>query len=83
MTDAKVCYNCAQPGHLSRDCSNPRAEGEAREKIHNERKSHRRCFNCGKQGHISADCDAPQNNKACYNCSKEGHISRDCPEPRK
>ena len=44
----KVCYHCAKPGHLARDCENPRAEGEARDSIDKEKMSFRRCFNCGK-----------------------------------
>jgi cellular nucleic acid-binding protein len=73
---SKICYQCGQAGHLSRDCTNPRLEGDDRESINRARAQYRRCFNCGKMGHLSADCTRPAGNQACYNCQGEGHIGK-------
>lgn len=36
----KTCFNCKQPGHLSKDCTQQK----------------RRCFKCGQEEHISTTC---------------------------
>mmetsp|Transcript_45746 Transcript_45746/g.68051 ORF Transcript_45746/g.68051 Transcript_45746/m.68051 type:complete len:104 (+) Transcript_45746:970-1281(+) len=77
----KICYNCGLAGHISRDCKNPRVEGQQRSQINQARAKFRRCYNCGKIGHISANCNKPRQT-CCYNCGQEGHIAKECPNPR-
>merc|ERR1712133_290256 len=75
----RSCYNCGEPGHISRECPKPRSGGGGGG-------GSRACYNCNEEGHISRDCPMGGGGRGgggnCYNCNQPGHLSRDCTEPR-
>ncbi|KAK2704360.1 ATP-dependent RNA helicase vasa-like isoform X2 [Artemia franciscana] len=86
------CFNCNQEGHMSRECTQPRAErGGGRG---GGRGGSRACYNCNQEGHMSQECTEPRaergggrgggrgGSRACFNCQQEGHRASDCTEPR-
>lgn len=74
-SETRLCYNCKQAGHESKECPEPRT---------NESKS---CHCCGGIGHIQADCPSLRvrsiqpGAQKCFACGALGHIARLCPSP--
>ncbi|GAV28261.1 hypothetical protein PMKS-001731 [Pichia membranifaciens] len=63
----RLCYNCKQPNHESKDCPLPKQTVQ------------KQCYNCKEIGHVQSECSLPvRSSQRCYTCGKFGHISKDC-----
>lgn len=74
---SRSCFNCGEEGHMSRECSKPKAGGGGRGGT-------RTCYKCGEEGHMSRECTkgGSGGGRSCFNCGEQGHMSRECPKPR-
>ena len=79
-THMSRCFNCAEKGHVSKQCPKPQT---------------RMCYNCQESGHLSMACPVgkychscgdpnhlisvcPIRGPQCYKCGIKGHFAKQC-----
>ncbi len=74
------CFNCAERGHMSRQCPKPQSlmcyNCQESGHITNTCPIGKYCHACGDSNHLISVC--PVRGPVCYKCGINGHLARQC-----
>ena len=80
MSVSQRCFNCAEKGHLSKECPKPQSLMcyNCQENGHKTKScpAGKYCHSCGDPTHLISVC--PIRGPICYKCGIKGHLAREC-----
>ncbi len=79
-SSASRCFNCAERGHMSKQCPKPQSmmcyNCQENGHITNTCPIGKFCHACGDKNHLVSVC--PVRGPVCYKCGFNGHLARQC-----